>query len=46
MATVYKVEVVSHWANLNPKRLEEIIKKAIEDKTINNVVQVRAERKA
>ena len=46
MATVYKVEVVSHWVNLSPERLEGIIKKAIEDETINNVVQVRAERKA
>jgi hypothetical protein len=46
MAAVYKVEVVSHWANLTPKKLEEIVKKAIEDKTTNNVVEVRVERKA
>jgi hypothetical protein len=44
MATVYKVEIVSHWSNINPKRLEEIIKKAINDKTIDNLVEVKAER--
>lgn len=44
MATVYKVEVISHWANLNPKHLAKIIKEAIEEKTIDNVVQVTAER--
>ena len=44
MATVYKVEVVSHWADLSPRRLEKIIKQAIEKKTIDNVVEVKAER--
>ena len=45
MATVYKVEIVSHWINWHPKDLEEIIKKAIEDKE-DNEVTVRVERKA
>jgi hypothetical protein len=44
MATVYKVEIVSYWSNINPKRLEEIIKEAITDKTIDNLVEVKIER--
>jgi len=44
MATVYKVEIVSHWVNMNPKRLEQIIKEAIGDKTIDNVVEVEVKR--
>ena len=35
MATIYEVKVVSHWANLNPKRLAEIIKEAIKDGAIS-----------
>lgn len=45
MATVYEVKIVSHWINMNPKRLEQIIKEAIGDKTIDNVVEVEVERK-
>ena len=44
MATVYKVEIVSHWINYRPKDLEKIIQKAIEDKEENDVT-VRVERK-
>lgn len=45
MATVYEVKIVSQWVNINPKRLQEIIKKAIEDKTIYNIVDVKVDRK-
>ena len=44
MATIYKVEIVSEWINWDPKDLEEMIKKAIEDKQMNTV-KVKAERK-
>jgi len=44
MATVYKVEIVSVWINWHPKDLEEMIKKAIEDKEMNTV-KVKVERK-
>ena len=44
MATVYKVEVVSHWINYHPKDLEKAIKKALEDLD-NNEITVEAERK-
>ena len=44
MATVYKVEIVSEWINWHPKDLEEMIKKAIEDKE-ENEVKVTVERK-
>jgi hypothetical protein len=43
MATVYKVEIVSHWINYTPKDLEEVIKKAL-NKEVRNVVCVEVER--
>ncbi len=45
MATVYEIKIVSHWVNMNPKRLEKIIKEAIDDKTIDNVIEIEVERK-
>lgn len=44
MATVYKVEVVSHWINYHPDDIEKAIKKALEDLD-NNEITVKAERK-
>jgi|15BtaG_2_1085339.scaffolds.fasta_scaffold10277_7 hypothetical protein len=45
MATVYKVEVVSHWINYTPKEIEKVIKEAIEKLNYTNEVTVKAERK-
>ena len=44
MATIYKVEIVSHWVNYHPKEFEEIIKKALEDLGKNEIT-VKVERK-
>ena len=44
MATVYKVEIVSHWINHHPKDIEKIIEKAMHSEGMNEV-EVKAERK-
>ena len=44
MATVYKVEIVSHWINHHPKDIEKIIEKAMYSEDMNEVT-VKAERK-
>ncbi len=44
MATIYKVEIASHWINYHPKDLEKSIKKTLEDLD-NNEITVKAERK-
>lgn len=45
MATVYKIELVSHWVNVSPDRLEKIIKEALKKEQVT-AVEVKAERKA
>jgi hypothetical protein len=35
MATIYKVEIVSHWINYDKESFKAIIKKALEDAEIN-----------
>ena len=32
MATIYKVEIVSHWTNYTKEQLEEILLEGIKDK--------------
>ena len=44
MATIYKVEIVSHWVNYDEESFETIIKKALEDADMNEVT-VKVERK-
>jgi|TARA_R110000822_G_C14875369_1_gene445810 hypothetical protein len=44
MATVYKIELTSYWINYNEKRLEKIIKEALEKASISNQIEVKAER--
>ena len=45
MATIYKIEVVSHWINYTPEEIEKAIKEAIEKLNYTNEVTVNAERK-
>ena len=47
MATVYKIELTSHWINFPTDDLERIIKKSIEKETSNlgNEISVEVERK-
>lgn len=44
MATVYKIELTSHWLNYNPKDIEKMIKKAMCSEDMNTVT-VKAEKK-
>ena len=37
MATVYKIEVVSHWVNYNPEDLKQKIEAALKDEGGNEV---------
>lgn len=32
MATIYEVQVVSHWVNYTPKELEKILNEALKEK--------------
>lgn len=43
MATVYKIELVSHWINYTEKQLEQIILDGIQtkEKEKGNEIQVR-----
>ena len=41
MATVYKIELVSHWVNYHPKDIEKIIKEALKQK--GNEIEVKAQ---
>jgi hypothetical protein len=43
MATIYKVEVVSHRVNYTPEKLAAAIKKSLEDLEANEI-SVKAER--
>jgi len=44
MATLYKIELTSHWLNYHPKDIEKIIEKAMYSEDMNEVT-VKAERK-
>lgn len=44
MATVYKIELTSHWLNYQPRDIEKIIEKAMYSEDMNGVT-VKAERK-
>lgn len=45
MATVYEIELVSHWVNIDPKKLEKIIIETLKKEQVN-AVEVKARRKA
>ena len=42
MSTIYKIELVSHWINYNPKDLEEKIKEVLKDK--KNEIEIKVIR--
>ena len=46
MATVYKVEVVSHWINYTEEQLKKMIEDAIKEKERQkgNEIQIKVER--
>jgi hypothetical protein len=46
MATVYKVEVVSHWINYTEEQLKQMIEDAIKEKERKkgNEIQIKVER--
>ena len=46
MATVYKVEIVSHWISYTEEQLKQMIEDAIKEKERQkgNEIQVRVER--
>jgi hypothetical protein len=43
MATVYKVEIVSHWLSYHPKDLQKILEDALYNEDMNEV-SVKVER--
>ncbi len=45
MATIYKVEVVSHWINYTKEQLEEILLEGIKDKEKGNEIQIRVKER-
>lgn len=47
MATIYKVEVVSHWINYTKEQLEEILLQGIKakEKEKGNEIQVRVKER-
>jgi hypothetical protein len=47
MATIYKVEVVSHWINYTKEQLEEILLEGIKDKEKEkgNEIQIRVKER-
>ena len=44
MATVYKVEIVSHWLSYHPKDLQKLLENALYNEDMNEV-NVTVERK-
>ena len=46
MATVYKVEVVSHWINYTEEQLKQMLEEAIKEKERQkgNEIQIKVER--
>jgi hypothetical protein len=47
MATVYKVEVVSHWISYSPEELETILSDALQkiERSKGNTIQFKVETK-
>jgi len=47
MATIYKVEIVSHWISYTKEQLEEILLKGIEskEKEKGNEIQIRVKKR-
>ena len=47
MATVYKVEVVSHWISYTEEQLKQMLEEAIKEKERQkgNEIQIRVEKK-
>lgn len=47
MATIYKVEVVSHWINYTKEQLEEILLEGIKEKEKEkgNEIQIRVKER-
>jgi hypothetical protein len=47
MATVYNIELVSHWKNYSEKELKEIITNALKDKekVKGNTITLKVEKK-
>jgi len=43
MATVYKIEVTSHWINYSEEYIKHLIENAIQEE--NNLITVEVERK-
>lgn len=48
MATVYEVEIVSHWVNYPKEILEELMIKALRemDGKVNNEIQVKVKTRS
>lgn len=46
MATVYKVEVVSHWINYTEEQVKQMLEEAIKEKERQkgNEIQIRVEK--
>jgi hypothetical protein len=44
MATVYSIEITSHWVNYHPNDLKKILEKALFNEDINEVT-VKVEEK-
>ena len=46
MATVYKIEVVSHWINYTEEQLKQMLEEAIKEKEKEkgNKIQIRVEK--
>ena len=42
MATVYKIELTSHWLNYHPEDIEKIIEKAMYSEDMNEVTAICA----
>ena len=47
MATVYKIELVSHWVNYPPEELKKVLEKALKSSELSerNEVTIEVERK-
>jgi hypothetical protein len=47
MATIYKVEIVSHWINYTKKELEEILTETLEkiEREKGNEIRIKVEER-
>ena len=44
MATVYKIELVSHWVNYSEEEIKKMVMQAIEKVEKENTIQVTVEK--